>query len=136
MFTLQHSAIEYRHKTFRSHLEKQPKYEIPGPSKDVREISSLKPDVKAVELHKYHSEVVITLEGENLWFCHAVRLGDTEITIPETMSRRSLTFNLYASEKTEKLMKRNASVKITLLSHFANPIRRNIKVDQVSHCTE
>lgn len=88
--------------------------------------------MKAVELHKYHSELVITLEGENLWFCHAVKLGDTEITIPETMSRRSLTVSLCATEKTEQLMKRNAAIKITLLSHFANPIRRNIKIDQVS----
>lgn len=88
--------------------------------------------MKAVGLQKYHSELVITLEGENLWFCHAVKLGDTEITIPEAMSRRSLTFSLYATEKTEQLMKRNAAVKITLLSHFANPIRKTIKVDQVS----
>lgn len=114
-------------------MEKKPKYDIPGPSKNVREITSLKPDVKAVELHKYHSELVITLEGENLWFCHAVKLGDTEITIPETMCRRSLTFNLYATEKMEQLMKRNTAIKITLLSHFANPIRRNIRLEQVSH---
>lgn len=118
---------------FRSHLEKKPKYELPNPSKDVSEISSLKPDVKAVELHKYHSELVITLEGENLWFCYAVKISDTEITIPETMSRRSIMFNLCATEKTEQLMKRNAAVKITLLSHFANPIRRNIKIKQVCY---
>lgn len=126
----------YWQKIFRSYLEKEPKYHIPISTSDIQEMSSLKPDVKALEFHKYPSEHVVVLEGENLWFCHEIRLGEINNTLKiqdpaESVSRRSITFNYPPTDKTEAVISKDGRVKVTLSSHFANPIRRKITVLQV-----
>ena len=132
---------EYRHNVFRSYLEKEPgKYLKPVKTqvtKQVKELTILKPEVTAVEFHEYPNEHVVVLEGNNLWFCHQIRIGETdniqEINTPaQNITRQSIQFSFTPSRKTKNIVSIDGKVKIALYSHFANPIRRKITVKQVS----
>ena len=96
----------------------------------------LKPDVRAIEFHKYPNEHAVILEGENLWFCHEIRLGEEENIIhiedrADDVSRYFVQFNYSPTKKTDHIVSDNGIVKVTLRSHFSNPVRRKIKVKQV-----
>ena len=130
---------EYRQKTFRSYLEKEPgRYLKPDTKqtvKQVKDLAFLKPEAKAVEFHEYPNEHVVVLEGNNLWFCHQIRIGEKEniqeINTPaQNITRQSIWFNF--TPKTKNIVKfDDGKVKVALYSHFANPIRKNIAVDKV-----
>lgn len=129
---------EYCHNSFRSYIDKDPgKYSLPSPSeavKDIKPINMLKPEVKGVEFHMYPKEHVVLLEGENLWFCHKIRLGEIEnivdIKTPaQNVTRRMIQFNFPPHEL--KNLVTQGKVKVTLHSHFANPIRQKVQVMQV-----
>ena len=130
---------EYRQKTFRSYLEKDPgRYLKPDTKQMVRQVKDLaflKPEVKAVEFHEYPNEHVVVLEGNNLWFCHQIRIGEKEniqeINTPaQNITRQSIWFNF--TPKTKNIVFDDGKVKVVLYSHFANPIRKKIAVDKVS----
>ena len=97
----------------------------------------LKPDVRAVEFHKYPSEHAVILEGENLWCCHEIRLGEEENIInivdraADDVSRHFIQFNYPPTNKTDRIVSGNGIVKVALRSHFSNPVRRKIRVRQV-----
>ena len=133
---MQHNMEEYRQSLLRGFLEKTlPKYSLPGPAGSVKEVGFLKPNVNTVEVHKYPDEVAVVLEGDNLWFCHQISLGDYIPQIPrlaEHIARRSVQFNFCLSKRTAKIVNEDGYVKVTLFSHFANPIRRKVKAEQVS----
>jgi len=127
---------DYRHSTLRGFLEKgSPKYVVPSPAEAVKEIGFLKPEVTTIEVHKYPNEVAVVLQGDNLWFCHEIRLGNYVPPVPklaEHIARRSIQFNFHLSEQTANIIADGGHVKVTLSSHFANPIKRRVKADLVS----
>ena len=131
---------EYRQSLLRGFLEKSlPNYSLPDPAAGpVKEVGFLKPNVNTVEVHKYPDEVAVVLEGDNLWFCHQIRLGDYIPHIPklaEHIARRSIQFNFCLSKQTAKIVADDGYVKVTLFSHFAHPIRRRVKAELVSCLT-
>lgn len=128
---------EYRNKVFRAYLENEPeKYVAPNSPGDIAEVSTLKPEVNTVSVYKYPSEHTVVLEGSNLWFCHEVHLGEKEhkfrIKNSEAITGRSIQFNYEPTEKSDQLVS-DKKVKVSLRSHFANPIRKQIMVDQVNN---
>ena len=136
---LQHTMAEYGSNSFRSYLDREPdKFTVPGPVeavKEVKAINMLKPKATRVEFHMYPNEHVVVLEGENLWFCHKIRLGEfdniLDIKTPaQNVTQRMIQFNFPPYEKLKSLVSEGV-VKVTLHSHFANPIRQNIQVMQV-----
>lgn len=133
---VQHNMEEYRQSLLRGFLEKTlPKYSLPGPAGSVKEVGFLKPNVNTVEVHKYPDEVAAVLEGDNLWFCHQIRLGDYIPPIPkleEHIAHRSIQFNFCLSKHTAKIVNEDGYVKVTLYSHFAHPIRKKVKAELVS----
>ena len=125
---------EYRQKTFRSYLEKEPgRYLKPDTKqtvKQVKDLAFLKPEVKAVKFHEYPNEHVVVLEGNNLWFCHQICIGEEEINTPaQNITRQSIWFNFTPKAN---IVFDEGKVKVVLYSHFANPIRKKIAVDKVS----
>ena len=101
----------------------------------IQGVGFLKPKATTVEFHMYPTEHVIVLEGNNLWFCHKVRIGrnDNSITIdsPSNITRRSIQFNFKPSEKTEKLCE-NGGVHVTLYSHFAQESSKRLRATKVT----
>ena len=110
---------------------------LPSPKKELKNVSLLKPLVKGVELHKFPSEHAVVVEGENLWFCREILLGEGRNIISianpmESVSRYIIQFNYPPTEKTDRVIARNGLVRVTLNSHFASSIRKRVKVEQVS----
>lgn len=131
--------LEYGNNSFRSYLDKEPdRFCTPGLTeavKDIKAISMLKPKATRVEFHMYPNEHVVVLEGENLWFCHEIRLGEVDnildIKTPaQNVTQRMIQFNFPPYEKLKTLIS-EGRVKVTLHSHFANPIRQSVQVMQV-----
>ena len=127
---------DYRHSTLKGFIEKDvPKYVIPSPAEPVKEIGFLKPEVTNIEVHKYSNEVAVVLQGDNLWFCHEIRLGSYVPPVPklaEHIARRSIQFNFRLSGDITNIVAGDGRVKVALLSHFAHPIRRTVKAEMVS----
>ena len=127
---------QYHHKISRAYLEREPgKYLIPSRSKDVTDVSILKPEIKAVHIYIYPDEHSVVLEGNNLWFCHEVQLGEGNNVISikneaQTITCRSIQFNYRPTEKSDRLVS-GQRMKVQLHSHFANTIRKQIPVEQV-----
>ena len=135
---IQHHMEEYKQKIFRAHLEQDPqKYAPPGiSSNEVAEVAELRPKCESFNIYKYPNEHVVVLEGNNMWFCHEVHLGEKDNIIhiknlAETITGRSIQFNYPSTEKSDRLLINKDMVKVTLRSHFANPIRKMIIVEQV-----
>lgn len=134
---LQLSMADYANNSFRSYVDKEPgKYVLPGPSdavKDIQFIKILTPEAKRVEFHMYPNEHVVVLEGENLWFCHEIRLGENDnldIKTPaQNVTRRMIQFS-FPPYQLKNLISQG-KIKVTLHSHFASPIEQNVQVMQV-----
>ena len=123
------------HKTVKKYIGKEAIPTQPGTTKTAL-TGYLKPDVRAIEFHKYPSEHAVILEGENLWFCHEIRLGEEESIIyiedrADDVSRHFIQFNYPPTKKTDHVVSDNGIVKVALKSHFSNPVRRKIRVKQV-----
>ena len=137
----QHVMSDYQQKILRSYLDKgTEKYITPGQKKTVnpiKEVAILKPKVERVEFHKYSGEHAVILEGQNLWFCHEVRLGEKSNNLYFKTSAQKATgldikFNFKPSGKTPDFtIHKDDLVKVALYSHFANPIRSKVSVGQV-----
>ena len=126
---------EYRPKITRAYLEAEPqKYMVPIKAAEFTEVSTLKPVIESVKIHKFPSEHTVVLEGNNLWFCHEVHVGEREKKFSakssESITARSIQFNYKPTEKSEQLVT-DKRVKVHLHSHFANPIRKYVPVEQV-----
>lgn len=128
----------YQHNVFRAYLEKVPPEYVPPTLKcDALKVGTLKPNVTFSRIMKFPNEHAVVLEGSNLWFCYEVHLGERDnkivsIKISEAISSRSIQFTYEPTDKSERLVTSN-KMKIALHSHFANPIRRNVPVEQVIH---
>lgn len=132
---------DYANNSFRSYIDKEPgKYTLPGPAeavKDVKFINMLTPEAKRVEFHMYPNEHVVVLEGENLWFCHEIRLGENDnldIKTPaQNVTRRMIQFNFPPRPYQLKNLITQSKIKVTLHSHFASSIEQKVQVMQVQY---
>ena len=129
----------YANSSFRCYVDKEPnKFTVPGPAEavtDIKATNMLKPKAMKLEFHMYPNEHAVVLEGENLWFCHEIRLGEVNnilnIKTPaQNVTRRMIQFNFPPHENLKSLVV-EGRVKVALHSHFANPIRQNVQVLQV-----
>ena len=136
---MQHTMEIYKNNMYRSYLDQEPdKYSPPKQLREVVSVSFLKPSLTAVELHEYPNEHALVLEGDNLWFCHQIKLGEGDhpccIDTPaQHISRRSIQFNYTPSDKCEIVVDKDRKIKVAVHSHFANPIRRKVDINEVSH---
>ena len=128
---------EYHNKVFRAHLEREPeKFTVSSLKTEATEVGMLKPKVKSIRIYAYPNEHAVVLEGENLWFCHEVDLGEGDALIrrvknSNAITGRSIQFSYEPTGKSDLLVTHH-NVKVTLRSHFANPIRnKDIIVEQV-----
>ena len=67
---MQHNTSQYLEQICSAQLGKQP-----TESRLAEKAAFLTPTVKEAELHHYDNKLAILLTGENLWFCHHIRVG-------------------------------------------------------------
>ena len=96
-----------------------------------KKFPSLKPSVSSVTVSHHGEEVALILEGENLWFCHKIKIGNRagariiRATGPD-VTRRSINFNYVPQHSGDLIIHnvapRDTTVSVTLYSHFSKPI--------------
>ena len=139
---MQHDVIAYQNNLSRSYLEREPESYTPaGRARAVEKvgrIGMLNPTPTRIELQIYPNEHVLVLEGENLWFCHKIQLGDHSNRVDidtdfQNVTQHMIRFNLPPNERLVGLAAQGV-VKVILHSHFvrANPVQINIQVVQVN----
>ena len=117
--------MSYYQKITKGHLECPPSYKLPPPQTTaVKDITLLKPSVESVAFHQHGKELAVVVEGDNLWFCHGVKVGSLKVVETEAgnITRKSIQFNYIPQNESDFHTKDTVSVK--LLSQFSNPIRR------------
>ena len=83
----------------------------------------MKPSTKSIAFHRYGKEVSVTVNGDNLWFCYDIQVGPhKKKVLAKDTSQRSLQFN-YDPEDESKMSSDIDHVKVTLCSHFCNPVK-------------
>ena len=101
----------------------------------LREVGILQPRADLVEFHMYPDEYVIVLEGNNLWFCHKIHLGEDEKVIESDLAtnimRRKIEFRFPPSPNIESIAD-HEGVSIKLYSHFAEPVGTQVQAKEVS----
>lgn len=129
----QYSMKCYSPLIFRSYLEKQPdKYLVPNPKQamDMDEVAELKPKVTGLEVYEYPSDQTILLKGENLWFTYKISLdvngqSPREVnTSAENTTKYVIEFCITDSHGSP--LNKRKQVKLSLFTHFANPIRDQV----------
>jgi hypothetical protein len=86
-----------------------------------------------MELQIHPNEHVLVLE---VWFCYKLQLGDYSNMVDidtnfQNVTQRMILFNFPPNERLLGLAA-GGVVKITLNSHFANPIRQNMNIQEDS----
>ena len=131
--------IEYTSNLTRSYLEREPdRYTAATRAVEkVGRIDMLIPNPTRIELRIYPNEHVLILEGENLWFCHKLQLGeyDNRVDIDtnfQNVTQRMIRFNFPPNEKLLGLVA-EGEMKVTLHNHFARvaPVQQRIQVVQM-----
>jgi len=88
-----------------------------------------KPAAGSIAFHQHGKELAITLEGDNLWFVHSIKmrnLGKLSINTMTT-NQRSVQFNLQC--KPEQLdVASEEAVQVTIESQFCASISAFLKV--------
>ena len=120
---------------YRSYLDK---YKLPNRGKarkEVADVDTLKPNVTGLQLHEYPpDEVVLILQGENLWFSYKVSIEEKgsfkyEFLIQaENTTEFTITFQ---AELGKYSVLEGKKVKVALYSHFSSPIRQSIDIIKV-----
>ena len=131
----------YQSSIFRCYLEKEPsKFLIPDRSGIVQAVKFLEPNIKGLECHLYPKENVLVVEGDNLWFCYMVFIGEENekrISLPaHSISRKSIQVNYKQTSQDSRDTREYGSytcerMQVTLLSHFSTPLRKVVDVTQV-----
>lgn len=103
-----------------------------GAVEKVGRIGMLIPTLARIELQIHPNEHVLVLEGENLWFCHKLQLGDYSNMVDidtnfQNVTQHMIRFNFPPNERLLGLAAEGV-VKITLNSQFANPVRQNMNI--------
>ena len=119
----------YHRILFRAFLDQPPKYNTPPPcASAVPEMKALKPSSKTVAFHRHGKEVAVTLSGDNLWFCHEIKVGPhIENVMAEHVSQKSIQFNFNFKDETHHSFSSD-QIKVALSSHFSNPIKGKVPV--------
>ena len=128
--SLQHSVLEYvREKLFHGYLDKESKYSLPSsPAHPPGGMTELKPSVRAVDICHHGNEIVVVLEGENLWFCHQVTVGGHHELLPaQKVTASSIQFSI--PHKDAVLNVEYGKVKVFLQSHFSRSMKESIVVN-------
>jgi hypothetical protein len=137
---MQHDVIAYGSALSQSYLEREPDKHTPagGAVEKVGRIGMLIPTLTRIELQIHPNEHVLVLEGENLWFCYKLQLGDYSNMVDidtnfQNVTQRRIRFNFPPNERLLGLAA-EGEVKVTLHSHFtcAIPVRQAIQVVQVN----
>ena len=119
----------YHRMLFRGFIDQPPKYDIPSPpTSPVLEMKALKPAAKSVAFHHHGKEIAVTLSGDNLWFCHEIKVGShTETVTAEDVSQKLIQFNINFEDE-NYIPFHSDQIKVTLSSHFSNPVRERVPV--------
>ena len=117
----------YHRVLFRIFIDQPPKYDTPPPcASPVPEMKALKPSSKTVAFHRHGKEVAVTLSGDNLWFCHEIKVGPhRENGMADHISQKSIQFNF--KDETHHSFGSD-QIKVTLSSHFSNPVKATVPV--------
>ena len=120
----------------RSHLDKPEKYALPKSTREVSEVSDLKPKiVEPLKYYDYPNERVVVLQGDNLWFSYKICLdekgpNDCEFnTLTENTTQFMVEFRATLEESSD--LRSTKQVKLSLYTHFASPIRQTLEIAQV-----
>ena len=133
---MQHDVIAYQNNLSRIYLEREPESYTPaGRARAVEKvgrIGMLNPTPTRIELQIYPNEHVLVLEGENLWFCHKIQLGDYSNSVDidtdfQNVTQHMIRFNVPPNERLIGLAAEGV-VKLTLNSHFANPVWQSVNI--------
>ena len=119
----------YHRMLFRASIDQPPKYDTPPPcASPALEMKALKPAAKNVAFHHHGKEVAVTQSGDNLWFCHEIKVGPhTENVTAEDVSQKLIQFNVNFDDET-RIPFHSDQIKVTLSSHFNNPVRERVPV--------
>ena len=137
---MQHDVTTYGRTLSESYLEREPDRHTPAARavEKVGRIGMLIPTLARIELQIHPNEHVLVLEGENLWFCHKLQLGDYSNMVDidtnfQNVTEHMIRFNFPPNERLLGLAA-EGEVKVTLHSHFtrAIPVRQNIQVVHVN----
>ena len=114
---------------FRGFIDQPPKYDIPQPcANPVLEMKALKPAANSVAFHRHGKEVAVTLSGDNLWFCHEIKVGaHAESVTAEDSSQKSIQFNFNFEDET-RIPFNSDLMKVVLSNHFSNPVKKSVPV--------
>ena len=128
-FPSQHSMENYHRVLFRVFIDQPLKYNTPSPCTSlVQEMKALKPSSKTVAFHRHGKEVAVTLSGNNLWFCHEIKVGPhRENVMAEHVSQKSIQFNFNFKDETHHSFGSD-KIKVSLSSHFSNPVKATVPV--------
>ena len=117
----------------KGHSESIPK--ASGTKTWLQEVSLVQPRANLVEFHMYPDEYVIVLEGNNLWFCNRVHLGDEERVVKSDLAtnimRRKIEFRFAPSSNFDSIAE-NGGVAVKLYSHFSEPVCTQVPVKEVN----
>ena len=119
----------YHRMLFRGFIDQPPKYAIPPPcASPALEMRALKPAAKTVAFHHHGKEVAVTLSGDNLWFCHEIKVGShTENVTAEDVSQKLIQFNINFDDETH-IPFHSDQIMVALSSHFFNPVKESVPV--------
>ncbi len=103
---------------FKSYIKQPPKPGLP-----VNDLSVVKPSITSVDFRRHGREVCVTVNGDNLWFCHHIQVAQykTKVCAKDT-SEHSLQFN-YDAENSSKISMDADDVRVVLSGHFSNPVK-------------
>ena len=92
---------------------------LPSPNESISDVNVLKPEITSVSFHSYGKELAITVTGENLWFCHQVKVASyKQFVTVENTTQKSLQFNI---EK-ENFSGTQDYVNVKVWNHFSSPV--------------
>ena len=131
---MQHDVIVYRSLVSESYLEREPERYTPADRavEKVGRVGMLNPTPTKIQLQIYPNERALVLEGENLWFCYKLQLGDYGNMVDmdtnfQNVTQHTIRFILPPNERQVGVAAEGV-VKLTLHSHFANPVRQNVQI--------
>lgn len=128
----------YRKGVLRSYMKKDDCY-VPSRRAssltEISEVSILAPNTEEAEFYAYPGIHEVNLNGENLYFCRKICLGDTAAikvkTPAEDVSPRQIVLYLKASDETKSLISEACTISVKLYSHFAKVLTFTIPVVKV-----
>lgn len=129
----------YAHKLFHGFLKKQPQFCWPASLRDTPpELDDLKPTLSCVELHRHGNELVVVVEGSNLWFSYQTSLHRTQkIHIYGEESYGTFIKYILPGDHEDKVVVESGKVTVCLQTHFSlQPVKQLVTVHKKVMHTE